>query len=123
MTITKSASPNSTVSMQSDTPTAPHTTQITQAPTQSTCTHATTTTVSMKEQQGNQRLQLYNSLFGQEKNKICDKTRLQLTSSFNYSLYTFLHLSDKYWVLSLINIESFDILQEKNMVYQKHKTN
>ena len=60
-----------------------------------------------------QRLQLYNSLFGQEKNKICDKTGLQFTSSLNYSLYTFLHLSDKYWVLSLIDIESFDILQEK----------
>ena len=60
-----------------------------------------------------QRLQLYNSLFGQEKSKGCEKTGLQSTSSLNYSLYTFLHLSDSNWVLALIDIESFDIFQEK----------
>ena len=60
-----------------------------------------------------QRLQLYNNLFGQNKNKICDKTGLQLTQSLNYSLYTFLHLSDIDWVLAIIDVESLDFVQEK----------
>ena len=43
-----------------------------------------------QEKRQKQRLQLYNSLFGQEKDKnnVCDNTGLQLTSSLNYSLYT-----------------------------------
>ena len=59
------------------------------------------------------KLQLYNSLFGREKNKICDKTGLRLTQSLNYSLHTFLHLCDESWVLTMIDVESFDIIQDK----------
>ena len=60
-----------------------------------------------------QRLNLYNSLFGDEKNKICDKTGLRYTPSLNYSLFTFLHLSDTPWVLAMIDMDDFDMFSEK----------
>ena len=52
----------------------------------------------------NQQLKLYNSIFKQGKNKICDKTGLQFTQSLNYSLQTFLYTSHNYWVLAIIDI-------------------
>ena len=60
-----------------------------------------------------ERLELYNSLFGQGKDNLCEKTGLQLSPSLNYSLYTFLHLSDLYWVLAMIDVDrSVDIIEK-----------
>ena len=66
-----------------------------------------------KRQEQKQRLQLYNSLFGQDKNKLCEKTGLQFTQSLNYSVHTFLNLSDKYWVLAMIDVDEYDNFVEK----------
>ena len=60
-----------------------------------------------------QRLQLYNSLFGQDRNKICDKTGLQFIQSLNCLLHTFLYLNDKYWMLAIIDVDEFDNFDEK----------
>ena len=68
---------------------------------------------SSKQENCNQRLQLYNSLFGQKEIEICDKTGLKLISSLNYSLHTFLHLSDTGWVLAMINIDGLNDIKEK----------
>ena len=67
---------------------------------------AVTTDKFIKQQASNpnQQLKLYNSIFRQGKNKICDKTRLQFTQSLNYSLQTFLYTSEIYWVLAIIDI-------------------
>ena len=73
----------------------------------------TQTQKQKKEEEQKQRLQLYNSLFGQDKNKICDKTGLQFSQSLNYSLQTFLHLHDKYWILSIIDVYDYDDFNEK----------
>ena len=73
----------------------------------------TTTTVSHHDQSTmNQRLQLYNNLFGQEKNNVSDETGLQSTQSLNYSLNTFLHLNDLNWILAVIDIDEFDNIKE-----------
>ena len=70
--------------------------------------------VPVTKQQLNPRLELYISLFGQGTNKTCDKTGLQLTYSLNYSLHTFLHLSDVYWVLAIIDtVDDSKTLNEK----------
>ena len=61
----------------------------------------------------NQRLQLYNSLFGESKSKLCKETGLPLTQSLNYSLYTFLHLNDSNWILAMISIDQFDNIKAK----------
>ena len=50
------------------------------------------------------------------KNSTCAKTGLQSALSLNYSLRTFLYLGDKYWILSLIDIESFNMIIEKHDV-------
>ena len=71
------------------------------------------THVTVTQSQHSQRLQLYNSLFAQDTTKTCDKTGLQSTQSLNYSLHTFLHLCDKHWVLAIIDIDSFDDIEEK----------
>ena len=70
-------------------------------------------TSKVKHDSNNKKLELYNSLFGQGRNKICDKTGLQLSESLNYSLYTFLHLCDVYWVLAMIGIDDIDNLNSK----------
>ena len=60
-----------------------------------------------------QRLDLYNSLFGQDARTTCQQTGLLLTPSLNYSLYTFLHLYDISWVLAIISIDELNQLNEK----------
>ena len=68
------------------------------------------------------RLELYNSLFGQQKNKNKhDETGLQSQQSLNYSLYTFLHLSDINWVLAMIDIADFDTFDGKYGYQLKHR--
>ena len=52
-----------------------------------------------------ERLRLYHNLLGEDKNKTCDKTGLQLEQSLNYSLHTFLHLSDIIRGISSLNKE------------------
>ena len=74
------------------------------------------TTSKSDEQSQQQRLQLYCSLFGQEKNKICHKTGLQFTSSLNYSLYKFLLLTDSYWVLSFIDASKVQNINKLNQI-------
>ena len=74
-------------------------------PTTETATATTKTVIQtqqkQKQEEQKQRLLLYNSLFGQDKNKFCDKTGLRFISSLNYSLQTILHLNDK--ILDIIN--------------------
>ena len=69
------------------------------------------TNTAMKAQQ-KERLLLYNSLFGQQTNSTCESTGLQLAPSLNYSLHTFLHLSDVSWVLAMINIGEVDEMKQ-----------
>ena len=83
---------------------------------QSTTTVANTppTTGTQTPRSQNDRLELYNSLFGQSNNSNTDlNTGLQLASSLNYSLYTFLHLSDTYWVLAMLDIDGLKDINEK----------
>ena len=82
---------------------------------QSTTSEAKTpplATVTVRKER-NQRLQLYTSLFGQDKNNVCKETGLHLGSSLNYSLYTFLHLRDINWVLAMIDIDEKDEWSQK----------
>ena len=74
---------------------------------------SSTRTTTKESKLPNKRLELYNSLFGEGGNKTCEQTGLQLTQSLNYSLHTFLHLSDTNWVLAVIDVDSFDNIQEK----------
>ena len=67
----------------------------------------------MTEQEPNERLEFYNSLFGKGKNKLCQNTGLQLISSLNYSLQTFLYTCDIYWVLAMIEIDQVDDIIDK----------
>ena len=71
------------------------------------------TAAQQVKQEHHQRLDLYTSLFGHGANKICEKTGLQLIPSLNYSLHTFLHLNDSYWVLAMIAIDGLDEMNEK----------
>ena len=52
----------------------------------------------------------------QTKNTTCKKTGLQSTLPLIYSLRTFLHLCDKYWVSFSIDIESFNMIEVKYCV-------
>ena len=76
-------------------------------------TSSSVTLMSSLKDKENKRLQLYNSLFGQAARETCDQTGLQLTSSLNYSLYTFLHLCDIHWVLAMIDIDEKREMNEK----------
>ena len=71
-------------------------------------------TLSKSDEPSQQRLQLYNGLFGQD--KICDETGLQFPSSLKYWLYKFLHLSDSYWVLSLIDVSKAQNINKSNQI-------
>ena len=59
------------------------------------------------------RLNLYNTLMGQGKEKLCTQTQLQSLISLNYSLYTFLHLNDSDWVLAMIDIDGYNEMINK----------
>ena len=61
--------------------------------------------------QQSQRLQLSNSLFGQEQKNPCEKTGIHHESSLNYLLHTFLHLGDTAWVLSMITIDNDEMIK------------
>ena len=90
------------------------TTTLSQTPPPSTSAMSVTRVHNKKDDtNNNNRLELYNSLFGESTKKRCDQTGLQLTQSLNYSLHTFLHLSDVYWVLAIIDVDSFDNIQDK----------
>ena len=70
--------------------------------------------ITNQEQNNNQRrLELYNSIFGQGRDRICDKTGLRLTQSFNYSLQTFLYQCDNNWVLAMIEIDGLNDINTK----------
>ena len=81
----------------------------------STIKNPITTPSNENESQQLQRLQLYNSLFGQQRKNPCEKTGLHHESSLNYLLHTFLHLSDIAWVLAMITIDT-DEMNKMNRI-------
>ena len=86
------------------------TTTIAKTPPHSTTATSSTTKPTTKQSQ----LEFYNSLFIQStsENKP-DETGLQSQESLNYSLYTFLHLSDINWVLAIVDIADLHNFDEK----------
>ena len=65
----------------------------------------------------NQRLQLYNSLFGESKNQVCKETGLKFTQCLNYSLHTFLHCLR----LSSMQIKKIVIIMNIEIKQNSHK--
>ena len=65
------------------------------------------------KKESNSRLELYSCLFNQGASQTCDDSGLQLVSSLNYSLYTFLHLCDNHWVLAIICMNESENFEEK----------
>ena len=72
-----------------------------------------TTKITTTQPKTNERLQFYNSLFGKGKSKLCENTGLQLLSSLNYSLQTFLYTCDLNWVLAMIEIDQVENIIDK----------
>ena len=67
-----------------------------------------------KTEEKRSRLVLYNKLFTPHTKKtICEKTRLQLTTSLNYFLFTLLHLSENDWVLAMIDVDDYENMAKK----------
>ena len=92
------------------------TTSIAQTPPPSSSAPLNPRTTMEKQQTAvNQRLDLYNSLFGSgnQTYKTCQETGLPLIQSLNYSLQTFLFTGDDYWVLSIIDINNFANVKKK----------
>ena len=75
--------------------------------------HQDANTTQTLQPKPNERLELYNSLFGQGRNKICQNTGLPLVSSLNYSLQTFLYTCDLHWVLAMIEIDELENITNK----------